>query len=278
MKPSGLPAAIALLAAALPALTIAQPAPAVPMHVESWSSGARDEGRLDARLDYPFAVVRRALRDPTAWCAILSLHQNVKACVHRQGANGGLLRLYNGRKFYQALRQALQSDYVLTSDDVGTDHCVVSLASTDGDGPHLAIDLRADGADGTAIHLNYRYQLSRLARAGLRVYFATDGRGKTGFSMIEQPAQGRSVPVAGLRGLIERNAVRYHLAIAAYLDRPGEDTSGVELSRAGHWYDLTTQYPQLHELERGDYLANKRREFARQHRLQIDFERRDATP
>ena len=55
--------------------------------------------------------------------------------------------------------------------------------------------------------------------------------------------------------------MRNYLAIDAYLDAPG--ASQLE-TRLGAWFDATEQYArQLHEIDRGDYLAMKRHEFER---------------
>ena len=65
----------------------------------------------------------------------------------------------------------------------------------------------------------------------------------------------------GVRGVVERNTMRYYLAIDAYLDAPGPQ--GRE-KRLGEWFDDTERYArQLHEMDRDDYLAMKRSEFQR---------------
>ena len=70
---------------------------------------------------------------------------------------------------------------------------------------------------------------------------------------------GKPILVSGVRGIVERNAVRYYLAIQAYLDEsPAPEYYERRLAR---WYDLTERYAtQLHELERTEYLQYKRQE------------------
>jgi hypothetical protein len=70
--------------------------------------------------------------------------------------------------------------------------------------------------------------------------------------------------VGGMRGVVERNTMRYYMAIDAYLDSlalPGEQQ--VE-RRLQAWFDATEKFPrQLHEVEREDYLRMKRAELQR---------------
>jgi hypothetical protein len=67
--------------------------------------------------------------------------------------------------------------------------------------------------------------------------------------------------IGGVRGVVERNTMRYYLAIDSYLDAPGP---GQLDKRLGAWFDATEQYArQLHEVERNDYMDMKRHEFQR---------------
>ena len=67
-----------------------------------------------------------------------------------------------------------------------------------------------------------------------------------------------------MRGVMERNTMRHFLAIEAYLaslDSPRERRVDQRLNT---WFSATERYPrQLHEIERGEYLAMKQREFGR---------------
>jgi hypothetical protein len=67
-----------------------------------------------------------------------------------------------------------------------------------------------------------------------------------------------------MRGVVERNTMRYYLAIDAYLDSlalPGKEQVG---SRLAQWFASTELYRrQLHELDRDDYLVMKNQEYTR---------------
>jgi hypothetical protein len=64
---------------------------------------------------------------------------------------------------------------------------------------------------------------------------------------------------------MERNTMRYYLAIDAYLDSLKMPPAQQLESRLQAWFDATEKYPrQLHEVERDPYLQMKRVEVQRQ--------------
>ena len=66
-------------------------------------------------------------------------------------------------------------------------------------------------------------------------------------------------------GLLERNTMRYYLAIDAYLVAYSLPPSEQFEKRILEWYGSTQRYaPQLHEMERNQYLEMKRKEMRRQ--------------
>ena len=68
---------------------------------------------------------------------------------------------------------------------------------------------------------------------------------------------------------MERNAVRYYLAVVSYRESRSVPDKASGEWRAQRWYGLTQTYAkQLHEVEPTDSLENKRREFAQQATLQ----------
>ena len=87
----------------------------------------------------------------------------------------------------------------------------------------------------------------------MQAYLATAGASKQGFT------------TNGVRGAVERNAMRYYLAIDAFLDSlsapPGQQVE----RRLRNWFAATERYPrQLREMDAGTYLAMKRQEVQRQ--------------
>jgi hypothetical protein len=67
-----------------------------------------------------------------------------------------------------------------------------------------------------------------------------------------------------MRGVMERNTMRYALAIEAYLNSLAAPPTGRLETRLNEWFTLSEKYPrQLHEMERGEYLALKQKEAQR---------------
>jgi len=103
------------------------------------------------------------------------------------------------------------------------------------------------------------------ARLAMQTYLATIGRDKIGFSIVGKDADGKPVFVDGVRGVVERNTMRYFLAIEAYLGAYTAPASDQIEKRLRDWFAATERYtPQLHEMERADYLDMKRHEVQRQ--------------
>jgi hypothetical protein len=116
----------------------------------------------------------------------------------------------------------------------------------------------------TFLHLRYSYSFGLAGRMAMQAYLATAGSNKVGFTQLAD-ASGRKVYVGGMRGAVERNTMRYYLAIEAYLkslSAPQAEQQNIRLER---WFDSTEQYRlQLHETDKASYLTMKKDEIARQ--------------
>ena len=103
------------------------------------------------------------------------------------------------------------------------------------------------------------------ARIALKAYLATLGAGKVGFTILGKQADGDSQYVGGLRGIVERNVMRYYLAIEAHLGALSVPPDARAETSMRDWFAATERYPlQLHELGRSDYFEMKRVEYRRQ--------------
>jgi hypothetical protein len=72
-----------------------------------------------------------------------------------------------------------------------------------------------------------------------------------------------------VRGLVERNTMRYYLAIDAYLASLSAPVGQQLDDRLNRWFDATEQYPrQLHEVEKNDYIQMKHDEYQREQTAQ----------
>jgi hypothetical protein len=232
-----------------------------PLVLESTQSSDRLQGEVYARVDQPFPVVQKALQGTDNWCSILILHLNVKMC-HAQ-ANG--LDLALGRKYDQPVEQAYKLHFDYKLDSTTPDYLKAGLSSPDG--PVGTRDYRIEveaaplDASHTMLRMSYAYGFGFAAKVAMNAYLSTAGSDKVGFSTDGKDSDGKPNYVGGVRGLVERNTMRYYLAIDDYVAAPGP---GQLEQRLANWFDATERYPrQLHELERSDYMAMKRIEAKR---------------
>jgi hypothetical protein len=99
----------------------------------------------------------------------------------------------------------------------------------------------------------------------MQTYLATLGRNKVGFTVIGQLPDGQPIYVNGLRGVVERNVMRYYFAIDAYLGAQRRPPPDRMLKSLQDWFDATERYPrQLREVSRNEYFEMKLREIERQ--------------
>ena len=113
--------------------------------------------------------------------------------------------------------------------------------------------------------MSYAYGYGFSARMAMQTYLATLGRNKVGFSITGRNAEGQPVHVGGVLGLLERNTMRYYLAIDSYLSAYTLPPADQFEKRIRDWYSSTERYAaQLHEMEQADYLEMKRKEMRRQ--------------
>lgn len=250
----------------------AQPAAALvdqTVYLASTESADALQGQVFALVDRPFALVRQALARPGAWCDVLILHLNVKYCRASGAPGQEVLQAGLGRKFDQPLAEVhwLKLAYRLVS----ASEQQVKLELVSAKGPLGTHDYRIEfeavpyAAGQTLLQLRYGYSYAMAARWAMQAYLATLGRDKRGFTLAASGRDGRPQAVGGLRGVLERNTVRYYLAIEAYLGAQSLPAAQQAQKSLQDWFDATERYAeQLHELSRDDYLAMKQRELMRQ--------------
>jgi len=230
-----------------------------PLAITSREQPHSVSGDVYAVIDYPYATVDRAFRNPAAWCEVLILHLNTKYCR----AQGNTLSVRMGRKHPQDLDDAYAMDFAFHAQPPRPGFVAASASSADGPlGSHdYRIEMQAmPMADGRSfMRLHYSYAFGTAARFATRCYLATSGSDKVGFTRT-----GKGY-VGGMRGAIERNAMRYYLAVDSYLGSLSAPPGRQFAARSAGWFDATERYAlQLHEMDRGAYLAMKQREYARQ--------------
>lgn len=246
-----------------------------PLYLESRQISDALQGDIYAVIEQPYAVVGPALQASTHWCDILILHLNVKSCRVSSGPDGDVLRINIGHKFEQALEDAYLLEFTYRVAAATPDFLHVLLDAEDGplgtSRYRIMLEVVALDARRSFLHLSYSYAYGFAASIATQSYLATLGRNKVGFSIVERNAEGQPIYIGGMRGVIERNTMRYYLAIEAYLSALSAPPTTRQEKRLNLWHSAIEQYPaQLHELERGQYLTMKRKEIQRQQRNASD--------
>jgi hypothetical protein len=227
------------------------------------------KGDIYGVVDFPFEVVNAALNNPAHWCDVMILHINTKYCHAQAGPAAITLKVNIGKKTPEALADAPRIEFNYRVAASSADYLDIMLNAKDG--PMGTSDYRihleavALPADKTFLHLTYAYSANLGARVAMQAYLATIGSGKVGFTVTGKGSDGGPAYIAGVRGLVERNTMRYFLAIDTYLEASRAAPALQLEQRLQNWFTAVEQYPrQLHEVDRAAYLEMKRAEVARQ--------------
>jgi hypothetical protein len=235
------------------------------LHIDSSESPSKLQGDIYAVLDHPFERVSEALRSPDAWCDIMLLPFNTKYC--RAGEDRVGVRI--GRKYNQPVEQAFKIDFQFRNVAASSDYLESRLTAAQGPVGTRDYNIRVEAVplEGgkTFMHLSYAYGYGGMGKMAMQAYLSTAGADKVGFS------QANGQPIGGVRGAIERNAMRYYLAIDSYLDSLNAPEAQRVERRINHWFASTERYPrQLREMDRSTYVSMKRAEYERQHTAAIN--------
>jgi len=240
-----------------------------PLHMLSTESGSEIKGEVYAVVDHSFQTLNAALRSPDRWCEVLSLPFNVKQCRASGAAPAPRLEMAIGRKYDQPIADAYKVDFQYRLDADDPDYLKVLLNAASG--PLGTRDYRISfeavplDANRSFIHLAYSYGYGWAARLAMQGYLSTIGSQKVGFSVVDRRPDGKPVYVGKMRGVIERNTMRYYLAIDAYLESLAVAPRDRVEHRLQSWFAATERYPlQLHEITQDEYMTMKRREIERQ--------------
>ena len=234
-----------------------------PIFLESTETSRMVSGNAYAVLDSPFATFSTTLKNPNRWCEVMILHINTKFCKSSAGADVPILNVNVGKKTAQDLSDTFALEFVFRQ--LAASPSYLSLQLNSDKGPlgtsNYQIAVRAAPLPGgkTFMHLRYSYDYGLAGRLAMQGYLATLGSGKVGFTPQKQGY------VGGMRGAVERNTMRYYLAIDAYLDSLSAPAAQQVDVRLDQWFKSTEQYPrQLHEMDLASYLTMKKGELQRQ--------------
>ncbi len=238
-----------------------------PLVLQSSESADTVDGNVYAVLPSPFSSVSTTFKNPGHWCDVMILHLNTKYCRASSEASPGKLKVHIGRKTAQQLRDAFELDFDFKV--VSATPAYLSVMVTSPKGPLGSTDYRMeiqavplDDAR-TFLRLRYSYGYGAASRIAMRSYLATVGSGKVGFTQATE--NGQTQFVGGMRGAVERNTMRYYLAIESFQAALGRPRQEQVEARLNSWFDATEEYPkQLREVKKSDYLEMKHAEIQRQ--------------
>lgn len=244
-----------------------------PIHIDSAEAGDSLKGDVYAVLDSPFETVSRTLSQPGEWCNILTLPFNSKFCQPVQ--NGGGLDVRIGRRPDQPVAEAYRVNFALQQVAAQKDYFESRLTAPEGPvgTRDYRIVLQAIPLDGgkTFMRLSYSYAVGGMGRLAMQAYLASAGANKIGFTVTGRDANGEPAYIGGVRGAIERNVMRYYLAIDAHLKALNAPPEHQLDRRLETWFNSTERYArQLREMDRATYMALKRGDHERQQQARLN--------
>ncbi|WP_409077046.1 hypothetical protein [Paraburkholderia sp. FT54] len=248
-----------------------------PLYLESQELPSALKGDIYGVINYPFATVNGTLNDPTQgpvnWCDVLILHLNTKYCHASTSASGTVLAVNIGKKTEESLSSSYRVQFNYRPAASSPDYLRVELSAATGPlstkDYRIVLEAIPVGDNRTFIHLTYAYGYGMAGRLAMKTYLSTIGSDKVGFSSTPDPSTGETQYIGGVRGLVERNTMRYYLAIDAYLGALSSPSNARLEKRLTDWFDATEEYPrQLHEVSRVDYMQMKHHEYQRQQTVQ----------
>ena len=243
-----------------------------PISIQSTFQDNAANGEVYALLDHDFASVVQTLGKASQWCDLLLLHINIKGCENNSKDSAtNNMKVYVGRNFYQTPDEAYSMQYQFTVTNVEDNFAQVELSSADG--PFgtsdylLTFEAVPFDESKTFIHFKYSYQYGVMAKLAINSYLATLGRQKVGFSVEGYDENNEPVYVKGLQGIVERNSMRYFIAISSHIDTYALDRKQWH-PRIDRWYNLAKRFNrQLIEVNDGNYIETKQQEFANREKL-----------
>jgi hypothetical protein len=247
------------------------------LYLDSIESPSTIKGDIYAVVDYSFAIVSSALNDPEQgsanWCDVMMLHPNTKYCHAFSSSNGKKLGVNIGKKVLQPLANAYLMEFNYQATATGPEYFRVDLNADSGPlgtkDYHIVLEAVAIDGKHTFLHLAYSCSYGMAGRLLMKTYLATIGHNKVGFTCTGLRSNGKPDYIGGVRGMVERNTMRYYLAIDAYLRALPLPADKRLENRLYEWFNATEQYSQqLHEMELQEYIQMKYKEYQRQQTAQ----------
>ncbi|MGJ3704566.1 hypothetical protein [Variovorax sp. AFSI2.2] len=232
-----------------------------PIQLDSQETPSGLQGDIHAVVDHSLPAISAALKQSSQWCELLTLHVNNRRCRAGTTPQGqDMLTLFVVRRYDKPVEQAFELPFVYRVASATPEYLSVEMNAASGPlgTSNYRVTLEAVALDErrSFLHFSYSYDHNMMVRMATQAYLATFGRNKVGFTVEGKGADGQPEYIRGLRGLVERNAMRYFLTLDAYLS---SGTGASAERRERRWYAAAEQYPrQLHEIDLETYLAIKR--------------------
>ena len=240
-----------------------------PLYLDSTETPDRVAGEMYALLEHPFSTVSAALTTPGHWCDILSLHLNTKFCQASTTPQATVLNVSIGKKYDQPVDEAYRVEFAYQVAVKTANYLQVKLNAEQGPISTRDYNIMLEAIPltkgRTFLYLGYSYGYGFAGRLAMKAYLGTVGSGKVGFTIVDKKPDGQPVYINGMRGAVERNTMRYYLAIEAFLGALSAPPQAQLEKRLRDWFTASERYPrQLHEMEQNVYLDMKRKENLRQ--------------
>ncbi len=250
-----------------------------PLWIKSSARDRESEAHAYTIIAQPYIAIEAQLQKPVQWCEILILHSHIKGCVYSTTQPGHTqLELYFGDKTYQELTDAETAIFAYKLEH-HPDH-TLKLQLSASEGPmgsfdlSLSIEITELDPQHSFVHITYVTHQGTMAQLMLNAYLSSLGRNKVGFSPALAGPNTASGKIKGTRGVIERNVVRYLLALLAYLDTSGNSPQQHFINSAENWQRYSQQYTeQLKELNQAVYLKGKLQEHDNQLQRQREIDK-----
>lgn len=250
----------------------------IPLRIQSHEQDRRLRVNVFGIVSHPYSRVVAILSKPAVMCDFLILNMNVKTCTYRQAGQRAEMMIYVSGKRYSPLFLALEISPYFELQKKNNKYMRVLMASRKSEWGLKEYSVVVEATpygESTLVRFTSQYHASRVNMAATAVYLKTFARSKVGFTVVSQNQRGEPQFVGGMRGVIERNAVRSYLALQAYLETASVPAEQRFETRLRRWFNLTDAYPrQLREMQWQSYLSNKRREYDNQRKLQQRIFRR----
>ncbi len=232
-----------------------------PVYIDSEERDGLLRGEVYAEFAVPFERLATTIGTQAALCEALLLHENVRRC--RPEDNPPAVRLGLGSSGIEIMGTLYELDYRYERRG-GSDYVSVTLIAPQGPfgtrDNEVVFEAIPHDPKTTFLRVVFANRYGSMARAAARGYFATFGRSKVGFTLVDSGG-GKPRFVGGLRGAVERNAMRYYLALVADVETATLPPDKRTEARIDRWFKLADHYPQLRGMSAADYHAQKLKDY-----------------